>query len=292
MRLVTYSDGTNTKLGVVKNDGVIDLGKHIAGLPSGMIGLITEWARIRPRAVELAEKLPADAPLASVHLLAPVPRPGKIFAIGLNYADHIKESGQPTPRHQTWFTKAVTSVNGPFDPILLPAASALIDYEAELVVIIGRRCKHVSKERAHEVVFGYAAGNDVSVRDWQMRSGQWVIGKSFDTHAPIGPWIVTADELGDPHTLGIRCLVNGELRQNSNTKNLVFGVFDEIAYLTQAMTLEPGDVLFTGTPGGVGAASKPPRWLKEGDRVRVEIDGIGAIEASMKSETIEKTGDR
>ncbi|HVA78893.1 MAG TPA: fumarylacetoacetate hydrolase family protein [Candidatus Binataceae bacterium] len=284
MKLVTYSDGSHTKLGLVKNDGVIDLGRHIAGLPSGMIGLITEWDRVRPRALELAEKLPADAPLASVHLLAPVPRPGKIFAIGLNYADHIKESGLPTPQHQTWFTKAVTSVNGPFDPIQVPLASKTIDYEAELVVIIGRRCKHVPKERAAEVVFGYTAGNDVSVRDWQMQSGQWVLGKSFDSHAPIGPWIVTAEELGDPHTLGIRCLVNGELRQNSNTANLVFGVFDQIAHVSQAMTLEPGDVIFTGTPGGVGAAFKPPRWLKDGDKVRVEIDRIGAIEATMKSE--------
>ena len=156
MKLVTYSQAGTTKLGVVKNDGVIDLGKHLAGLPSGMIGLITEWDRVGARVSELAEKSSADAPLASVHLLAPVPRPGKIFAIGLNYADHIKESGMPTPQHQTWFTKAVTSINGPFDPILLPTASKLIDYEAELVVIIGKRCKHVSKERAAEVVFGYA----------------------------------------------------------------------------------------------------------------------------------------
>jgi len=285
MKLVTYSEAGAAKLGLVKNDGVIDLGRHLAGLPSGMIGLITEWDRVGPRVRELAEKLPADAPLSSVHLLAPVPRPGKIFAIGLNYADHIKESGQPTPQHQTWFTKAVTSINGPFDPILLSAASKMIDYEAELVIVIGKRCKHVSKERAAEVVFGYTAGNDVSVRDWQMRSGQWVIGKSFDTHAPIGPWIVTGDELGDPHTLGIRCLVNGDVRQSSNTRNLVFGVFDQIEHLTQAMTLEPGDILFTGTPGGVGAASKPPRWLVEGDKVRVEIDRIGAIEATMKAET-------
>ena len=143
----------------------------------------------RPSRSGLAEKSPSDTPLTSVHLFAPVPRPGKVFAIGLNYADHIKESGQPTPQHQTWFTKAVTSINGPYDPILVPTASKMIDYEAELVVVIGKRCKHVSKERAAEVVFGYTAGNDVSVRDWQMRSGQWVIGKSFDTHAPIGPWI-------------------------------------------------------------------------------------------------------
>jgi 2-keto-4-pentenoate hydratase/2-oxohepta-3-ene-1,7-dioic acid hydratase in catechol pathway len=281
MKLVRYSDASKVRLGVIKGDGVIDLSNRVAGVSESMIALIADWDRLRPRVAELTAKATADAPLASVRLLAPIARPGKIFAIGLNYADHIKESGQPTPQYQTWFTKAATSINGPYDPIELPLASKMTDYEAELVVIISRRCKHVPKERAAEVVFGYTCGNDVSVRDWQMRSGQWVLGKSFDTHAPIGPWIITADELGDPHTLGIRCIVNGEMRQNSNTANLVFGVFDQIAHLTQAMTLEPGDVLFTGTPGGVGAAAKPPRWLQAGDVVRVEIDRIGAIEASM-----------
>jgi 2-keto-4-pentenoate hydratase/2-oxohepta-3-ene-1,7-dioic acid hydratase in catechol pathway len=234
---------------------------------------------------ELVEESEADAALADVRLMAPVTRPGKIMGIGLNYADHIKESGQPTPNHQVWFSKAVTSINGPFDPIELPLASKMTDYEAELVVIIGKRCKHVPAERAGGVVFGYCAGNDVSVRDWQMRTPQWSLGKSFDTHAPIGPWIVTPDELGDPHSLGIRCLVNGELRQNSNTKYLVFSVFDQIAHLSQAMTLQPGDVIFTGTPGGVGLAMNPPQLLKEGDRVRIEIDRIGAIEATMRNET-------
>jgi ureidoglycolate lyase len=159
-----------------------------------------------------------------------------------------------------------------------------VDYEAELVVVIGRRCRHVAKERAHEVVFGYCAGNDVSARDWQFHTAQWMLGKSFDTHAPFGPWIVTADEIGDPHALGIRCFVNGEKRQDSNTSNLVFNVFDQIALLSQAVTLEPGDVIFTGTPGGVGMAMKPPRYLKAGDLVRVEIDKIGAIEGRMVAE--------
>ena len=134
--------------------------------------------------------------------------------------------------------------------------------------MIGKRCRHVSKAEAASVVFGYAAGNDVSVRDWQFHTAQWIVGKSFDTHAPIGPWIVTSDEIGDPHTLGIRAFVNGERRQNSNTRNLVFNVFDQIAYLSQAMTLMPGDMIFTGTPGGVGMAMKPPSFLKAGDVVR------------------------
>lgn len=206
------------------------------------------------------------------------------MGIGLNYADHIKESGQETPHHQVWFTKAVTAINGPFDRIEIPRASPMVDYEAELVVVVGKRCRHVPKESAAEVVFGYCVGNDVSVRDWQLRTPQWVLGKSFDTHAPIGPWIVTADEVGDPHTMGIRCFVNGERRQNSNTENLVFNVYDQIAHLSEAMTLEPGDLIFTGTPGGVGGAMRPPKFLKAGDKVRVEIDRIGAIEAVMHPE--------
>ncbi len=159
-----------------------------------------------------------------------------------------------------------------------------MDYEAELVFVIGKRCRHVSAADAPGVVFGYCAGNDVSVRDWQFRTPQYMLGKSFDTHAPFGPWIVTADEIGDPHTLGIRSFVNGELRQNSNTKHLIFKVWDQIALVSQAMTLEPGDIVFTGTPGGVGVAMTPPSFLKIGDRVRVEIDRIGAIEATIVPE--------
>ncbi len=176
-------------------------------------------------------------------------------------------------------------MNGPYDPIELPKASYAVDYEAEFVAIVGKRCRHVSKQSAAGAIFGYAAGNDVSVRDWQFHTSQWILGKSFDTHAPFGPWIVTADEVGDPHALGIRCFVNGEQRQNSNTKNLVFNVFDQIALLSEVMTLEPGDVIFTGTPGGVGFAAKPPAYLKAGDLVRVEIDRIGALEAKMVPES-------
>jgi 2-keto-4-pentenoate hydratase/2-oxohepta-3-ene-1,7-dioic acid hydratase in catechol pathway len=286
MKLVRYADSRGSALGIVKDDGVIDLGKHWPELRDDMIALIEAWPRIEPAIPRMLGDSVADKLLAGLRLLAPVNRPGKILAIGLNYGDHIKETGQQTPRDQIWFTKAVTSINGPFEPVELPMASEQVDYEAELVVIIGKRCKHVTKERAPETVFGYSIGNDVSVRDWQLRTSQWVLGKSFDTHAPIGPWIVTPDEIGDPHTLGIRCLVNGEQRQSSNTRHLIFNVFDQIAHLSNAMTLEPGDVIFTGTPGGVGLAMKPPRWLKAGDRVRVEIDRIGAIEAVMRPEAL------
>ena len=286
MKLVRYADKGASTLGVVKDDAVIDLRRRWPALGNDMIALMEMWPSIASGLPKLVTESTPDAALASVTLLAPVSRPGKILAIGLNYADHVQETGQKVPPHQIWFTKAVTAINGPFDPIQLPMASEQVDYEAELVVVIGKRCKHVTRDRAPEVVFGYCAGNDVSVRDWQLRTSQWVLGKSFDTHAPIGPWIVTPDEIGDPHALGIRCLVNGDQRQNSNTRHLIFNVYDQIAHLSNAMTLEPGDVIFTGTPGGVGLAMQPPRWLKAGDKVRVEIDRIGAIEAVMRPEAL------
>jgi 2-keto-4-pentenoate hydratase/2-oxohepta-3-ene-1,7-dioic acid hydratase in catechol pathway len=284
MKLVRYKDQSGVKLGAVKGEGIVDLSTPMPSVSDNMVDLISRWTNLRADAELLVNEAVVDARLADVRLLAPIARPGKVMAIGLNYADHIKETGQKMPPHQIWFTKAVTSINGPYDPIELPIASQQVDYEAELVVVIGKHCKHVAKDRVADVVFGYCVGNDVSVRDWQMQTTQWVLGKSFDTHAPIGPWIVTADELGNPHTLGIRCFVNGERRQNSNTENLVFNVYDQIAHLSRAMTLEPGDLIFTGTPGGVGLAMRPPQWLKDGDKVRVEIDRIGAIEAVMRPE--------
>ena len=284
MKMVRYEDRDGAKLGAVKGEGVVDLGRRFPSLSDNAIELIRQWRDLKGEAQRVvAQSAPAVA-LATVRLLAPVARPGKVMGIGLKYADHIKESGQEIPRHQVWFTKALTAINGPFDRIEIPRVSPMVDYEAELVVVIGKSCRHVPKESAAEVIFGYCAGNDVSVRDWQLRTPQWVLGKSFDTHAPIGPWIVTADELGDPHTLGIRCFVNGERRQNSNTANLVFNVYDQIAHLSEAMTLEPGDLIFTGTPGGVGGTMRSPKFLKAGDKVRVEIDRIGAIEAVMRLE--------
>jgi len=284
VKIVRYEDHDGVKLGAVKGEGVVDLGRRFRSLSDNAIELIKQWRDLSGEAQTVVAQSAPDVALAKVRLLAPVARPGKVMGIGLSYADHIKESGQETPRHQVWFTKAVTAINGPFDPIEIPRASPMVDYEAELVVVIGKRCRHVPKESAAEVIFGYCAGNDVSVRDWQLRTPQWVLGKSFDTHAPIGPWIVTADEVGDPHTMGIRCFVNGERRQNSNTKNLVFNVYDQIAHLSEAMTLEPGDLIFTGTPGGVGGVMRPPKFLKAGDKVRVEIDRIGTIEAVMRPE--------
>jgi 2-keto-4-pentenoate hydratase/2-oxohepta-3-ene-1,7-dioic acid hydratase in catechol pathway len=211
-------------------------------------------------------------------------RPRKILAVGLNYADHVAESGMKPPEVPTIFNKQVTAVTGPYDPIHLPRASRALDYEGELAFVIGRRCRHVPRARAPEVVAGYLVLDDVSVRDWQLRTPTWTMGKSFDTHCPMGPWIVTPDELDDPHSLAIRTWVNGELRQDSNTKELIHDCFALVEHLTTAFTLEPGDVVTTGTPGGVGISMKPPRLLAAGDVVRVEIEGIGQIENPVVEE--------
>jgi len=274
MKLATFEAGGVEHIGIVSGDGLIEL-------PGDMVSLIRDWAKRKEDVARIAREEKPQYKLSGVHLLAPVPRPQKILAIGLNYADHIQESGQPMPERQIWFSKLPNAVNGPFDAIEIPKASAAVDYEAELVFIIAKRCRDISREDAANVVFGYCAGNDISVRDWQFQTSQWILGKSFDTHAPFGPFIVTADEVGDPHTLGIRCFVNGEKRQDSNTQNLVFDVYDQVALLSRTMTLFPGDVIFTGTPGGVGFASRPPNFLKSGDVVRVEVDRVGAIEAKM-----------
>jgi ureidoglycolate lyase len=284
MRLATFEAGGAERIGVIVGEGIVDLSHARPQLPGEMKDLIRAWPQAEVAMRSFVDTTKPHFAISDVRLKAPVPRPQKILAIGLNYADHIAETGRQKPERQVWFSKLPNAVNGPFDPIEIPKVSADVDYEAELVFIIGKRCRHVARELAHEVVFGYCAGNDVSVRDWQFQSPQWILGKSFDTHAPFGPWIVTPDETGDPHTLGIRCLVNGAIRQNSNTSHLVFNVFDQIAHLSQAMTLEPGDVIFTGTPGGVGAAMTPPGYLKTGDIVRVEIDRIGALEARMVQE--------
>ena len=278
MKLAFFERAGARKIGAIVGDSVVP-----TDFKGTMTDLIAGWETFH-REIEAASATGERYPLSSVHLLAPVQRPGKIFAIGLNYADHIAESKMETPKHQVWFTKAATSINGPFDPIMIARAGQFVDYEVELVAIIGKRGRNIAKTDASSHVFGYCVGNDVTERFWQHSTPQWSLGKSFDTHAPIGPWITTADEIADPHALGLRCFVNGEKRQDSNTKHLVFNVWEQIEHLSQAMTLEPGDLIFTGTPGGVGAAMEPRQFLKAGDVVRCEIDGLGAIEAKMVAE--------
>jgi 2-keto-4-pentenoate hydratase/2-oxohepta-3-ene-1,7-dioic acid hydratase in catechol pathway len=277
MKIAAYEQDGPRRIGVVRGDTIVD-----AGFDGDMIELIARWDDLRP-ALEALDDSNA-VPLADVRLAAPVARPGKIFAIGLNYADHIAESKMETPQRQVWFTKAQTSINGPFDPILIAKNTFTADYEVELVAVIGKRGKHIAAKNAHAHVFGYCVGNDVTERMWQHAGPQWSLGKSFDTHAPIGPWITTADEISDPHALALGCLVNGEQRQSSNTSHLVFDLWQQVEHLSAAMTLEPGDLIFTGTPGGIGAAMDPRQFLKPGDVVRCEIDGLGAIEGVMEAE--------
>lgn len=275
MKLVRFEGAENSGLGVLENDRIRPLSSIVSGLPTTMIELIESWAEWKD---VVASAIGPTLPLEQVRLLAPIDNPGKILAIGLNYADHVAETGLATPTDQLWFCKQPSAVNGPFDPIEIPHVSSMVDYEVELVAVIGKAGRHISIDDAPQHVFGYCVGNDVSVRDWQMRTPQWMLGKSFDTHAPFGPWLTTADEVGDPHRLDIACFVNGEPRQRSNTANLVFNVWDQIAHLSAAMTLQPGDLIFTGTPGGVGLAMTPPRFLRDGDLVRCEVERLGGIE--------------
>lgn len=277
MKLVTFSNAESDtpRTGLLVDGGIIDLAA--AGLPATMVELLQAGESGMQRAAALAgSSALINADTATLH--APLPNPGKVLAIGLNYADHVEESGMDRPKHQMWFNKQHNCINGPYADINLPMASSRLDYEAELCVVIGRRCKHVPKERAHEVIAGYCCGNDVSVRDWQLRVQTMQIGKSFDTHGPLGPWLVTPDEVGDPHNLEIRCWVNGEERQHSNTRHLIFDCFDAIAHLTQAFTLDVGDVLYMGTPSGVGVAMQPPHFLKADDVVKIEVEKLGFIE--------------
>ena len=279
MKLATYTADGQTRTGIVVGDRIID-----SGLDGTMIDIIREWDVLKP-ALETRAAAGGGLPLSSVRLEAPVQRPGKIFAIGLNYADHIEESKMETPQRQVWFTKAQTSVNPPYDDIEIAKGTMTTDYEVELVAIIGKGGKHIGAADAPAAVFGYCVGNDVTERMWQHATPQWSLGKSFDTHARFGPWIVTADEMRDPHTLGLRCFVNGQKRQDSSTRHLVFNIWQQIEHLSLGMTLEPGDVVFTGTPGGIGAAMDPRQFLKPGDVVRCEVDGLGHIEATMVAES-------
>jgi 2-keto-4-pentenoate hydratase/2-oxohepta-3-ene-1,7-dioic acid hydratase in catechol pathway len=277
MKLATFTHDGRTRVGVVDEGGVVDLAAAAPALPREMTALLAAGPAALAAAHEALGR-PGRLPLAAVRLEAPIARPPKFLAVGLNYADHAAESRMELPKHPTIFNKQSTCVTGPTDPIHLPRASKALDYEGELGFVIGRRCRHVSRADAPRVIAGWLVVNDVSVRDWQLRIPTWTMGKSFDTHGPIGPWIVTPDELPDPHQLRLRTWVNGELRQDSNTKNLIFDCFTLVEHLSTAFTLEPGDVVATGTPAGVGISMKPPALLKSGDVVRIEIEGIGAIE--------------
>ncbi len=222
---------------------------------------------------------------SEAYWFAPVPRPGKLICIGLNYRDHAAESKMAIPEKPVVFSKFATAVIAPGEPVVLPATSAQVDYEAELAVVIGRRAKHVRADSALDYVLGYTAFNDVSARDFQFSDGQWQRGKSCDTFAPMGGYILTADEVPDPHTLSIKLRLNGKTMQDSNTNQLIFGVPQLIAFLSETITLEPGDVIATGTPSGVGFARKPPVFLRDGDVMEVEIEKLGTLSNPVKAAT-------
>lgn len=289
MKLVTFHCRGHRSIGKVEGQHVVDLPASDPALPSTMRAFLHGGAGMMERARRIRFSDAVSYPLADVRLDAPVPDPSKFLAIGMNYRKHVEEAiaaGITVPDSQVWFNKQVSCVNGPFDPVHLPKASTKLDYEAELGVVIGRRCRHVAAADAASVIAGYVVCNDVSARDWQMRSPTMTLGKSFNTHGPFGPWIVTTDEIADPHALDMRMLVNGEIRQQVRTNEMIYDVWEQIAYLSTVMTLEPGDVLATGTPSGVGLACQPPRFLAVGDVMRVEIDGVGHIENMVVAEPV------
>jgi len=315
MRLVTYSERGRTSVGAIEDGWILDIpqayaellrrqgvtdatGRAQAECPPDMVLLLArdglgraaeaiafareQLAQDKESAVARGLAVAADAP--AVRLRAPLLRPGKIICLGLNYADHAKETNSPIPQYPELFNKFANALIGPGEPIVLPRVSQQVDYEAELAVVIGKAGRYIDEARALEHVAGYTILNDVSMRDFQFRGRQWMQGKTFDRSTPIGPWIVTVDEIPDPQALDISCEVSGEVLQRSNTREMIFGVATVIAYISQIMTLEPGDVIATGTPAGVGFVRDPKRLLRPGDVVRVTVERIGTLENPVVAE--------
>lgn len=287
MRLVTFAHNGTTRLGALRSTNdrgtIVDLNRAEPRLPSDLVAFLAAGEAALALARDALARTPPEASLtlSTVTLKAPVLHPSKIMCIGLNYRDHAAEANQPIPTYPTLFAKYPNCLIGSGESIVLPKISSQVDYEGELGVVIGRRARDVSEAEALSYVAGYLPFNDVSARDFQHRTSQWTIGKTFDTFGPMGPALVTVDEVADPQNLNLRVSIGDELLQNSNTRNLIFPVAELISYLSAVMTLEPGDVIATGTPGGVGGARKPPRYLQPGDTVRVEIEGLGVLENAV-----------
>jgi 2-keto-4-pentenoate hydratase/2-oxohepta-3-ene-1,7-dioic acid hydratase in catechol pathway len=286
MKLATFAKGGRTGIGVIDDGQIVDLAVD-SRLPVDMIGLLAAGEPALEAARSIHKRSTERIPLSHVRLEAPVLSPRKFLALGGSYGSHLAEVahlGIPYPTNQTWFNKQVTCINGPYDDIHLPRVSATLDYEGELAIIIGKRGRHLRGASASAAIAGFTICNDVSVREWQRRAVTGTIGKSFDTHGPLGPWMVTADELPNANNLWLKTWVNGELRQDGNTNDLIYAFEDMLAELSTSFTLEPGDILSTGTPAGVGVVRNPPQFLKAGDVCRVEIEGIGYIENRVAPE--------
>jgi len=288
MKLVSYKIHDKINIGALKEDFIVPFSND-PNIPNDMLSFLEAGKKIMTLAEDVVKKNQNIIPMDSCRLINPILRPPKIIAIGLNYQDHLEEIraiGREVddPEVPMIFNKQSTSACGPFEDIHDPKVSDKLDYEGELAFVIGKKCRHVPRSEAHNVIAGYCVSNDVSVRDWQLRVPTFTIGKSFDTHCPFGPAIVTADEISDPHNLQIKTEVNQEVRQNSNTKNLIFNCFELVEHLSTSFTLEPGDLILSGTPGGVGVADN--KFLKEGDEVKISISELGYIENKVVNEPL------
>ena len=281
MHFVTFQRNGSAEPGVIVGSDIVGL--KDAGFPT-LLAVIEGGGDARKRIKSWLNGKPSAVPLAKARLLAPLPRPPKIICVGLNYRDHAIESKMEIPKVPTIFSKYPTAVIGPGDPIVLPKLSAKPDYEAEFAFVVGTGGRHIPADRWQDHIFGYTNFHDVSARDYQMATTQWMMGKTFDTFAPMGPAIVTADEIPDPHALDIQMIINGEVLQSSNTSNLIFRIPALIEYLSGVFTLEAGDVVATGTPAGVGFSRNPPRWLRPGDNVVVSISGLGELRNPVLAE--------
>jgi len=286
MRLITYLNESEEGIGSLEEDNIIPFSQD-QDIPNNMLAFLEGGEEVLNIAKKLCEQTKKKIPLTNIKLKSPIPRPPKILAIGLNYADHLEEvraAGREMeePEVPMVFNKQSLSVAGPFEEVHDPKVSEMLDFEGELAFIIGKKCRHIPKEEAHKVIAGFAIANDLSVRDWQLRSPTFTMGKSFDTHCPFGPAIVTSDEISDPHNLSITTEVNGEKRQDSNTKYLIFDCFTLVEHLSTAFTLEPGDLILTGTPGGVGVVEG--KFLKAGDVIKIAISELGYIENKVINE--------
>jgi 2-keto-4-pentenoate hydratase/2-oxohepta-3-ene-1,7-dioic acid hydratase in catechol pathway len=286
MRIVAFDHQGAPRLGIVDGESMIDLAEAAPDLPRELAALLRlEGGLAAAASAANSAKAGARRTLKGLRLLPPVGNPGKIVCLGLNYVDHAAEGGHAKPTYPSLFLRCTTSLCGHGAPIVRPRCTTSLDYEAELVAVVGRRARHVTKAQALEVVAGYSCFNDASVRDYQRKTTQWTIGKNFDATGAFGPWFVTADELpAGAAGLAIRSKLNGEVMQNASTRDMLFPVDETVALLTECLTLEPGDLLVMGTPAGVGYARKPPVWMKPGDTIEIEIEGIGTLSNPIRDE--------